>query len=239
MAFFSGYLPNVMELPHLDYYSREMRQLWRLSRAKEKPRSTYHLHLEGDTLWEGFKKLGYFMVGAGGVRWFLTKTLTEGFDEFIFRGPNDYSDWFAERGPGDFVLDHPDELVGRLPANSPWFLFINALETHAPYNDGRSALNPAVADIIKRGSPIWAGRTKPMLDVHLSSADYKTLHAAQVAALETVDARVGELFATLPKPFIAVVCADHGESFGEDGRWGHGFASDVVSSVPMWVGAVA
>ncbi|MFE9813334.1 sulfatase-like hydrolase/transferase [Streptomyces sp. NPDC005548] len=238
MAFFSGYLPNVMELPHLDYYSREMRQLWRLGRAKRKARDSYHLHLEGDTLWEGFHNAGYHLLGAGGVRWFLTKTLTEGFDEFLFHGPDDYSNWFAERGPDDFVLDRPGELVRRLPSDSPWFLFVNALETHAPYNDGLNPPDPAVAEVIKRGAPIWAGRSAPMLDVDLTSTDYKVLHAAQVTALETVDARAGELFRQLSKPFIAVVCADHGESFGEDGRWGHGFASDVVSNVPMWVGAV-
>lgn len=238
MAFFSGYFPNVMELPHLDYYSREARQLWRLDRAKKKERSSYHLQLEGDTLWEGFKKAGYYMLGAGGVRWFLTKTLTDGFDEFIFRGPNDYSDWFAQRTPDDFVLARPDDLVSRLPEEQPWFLFVNALETHAPYNNGVTPLPAEIKEIIERGAPIWAGRSKRMLETDLSSADYRALHTMQVKAIETVDQRLSLLFEALPKPFIALVCADHGEAFGEDGRWGHGFAAEPVVNVPMWVGAV-
>lgn len=238
MAFFSGYFPNVMELPHLDYYSREMRQLWRLSRAKQKSRDSYHLQLEGDTLWEGFHKAGYHLLGAGGVRWFLTKTLTQGFDEFLFRGPHDYSDWFAQRGPEDFALAHPDELVERLPSDRPWFLFVNALETHAPYNNGLTQQSPEIAEIIARGAPIWAGRTRRGLHVELGPGDFKALHLAQVAAVEAVDQRLATLFAMLPKPFIALVCADHGESFGEGGNWGHGFPAEPVNNVPLWVGAV-
>lgn len=238
MAFFSGYLPNVMELPHLDYYSREMRQLWRLSRGKKKPRGTYRMHLEGDTLWEGFRKAGYYLLGAGGVRWFLTKTLTAGFDEFVFRGPNDYRNWFAERGLDDFVLSRPDLLVSKLPRDRPWFMFVNSLETHAPYDDGIGTPSAEVRDVIERGTPIWAGRTRHRLSTDLTTADFKVLHAQQVRALETADSRLGALFQALPKPFVAVVCADHGECFGEDGAWGHGFPAWPVMNVPIYVGAV-
>jgi hypothetical protein len=238
MAFFSGYFPNVMDLPHEDYYSREARQLWRLGRAKQKDRDTYHLLLEGDTLWEGFRRAGYYQMGAGGVRWFLTKTLTEGFDDFLFRGPADYSNWFAERGPDDFVLARPDILAERLPAGRPWFLFVNALETHAPYNDGATPFPEEARDVISRGTPIWAGRSGQILHTDLTRADYQLLHRLQVQALKTVDARLAALFDLLPKPFVALVCADHGECFGEGGRWGHGFPAEPVMTVPMWVGAV-
>ena len=238
MAFFSGYLPNVINLPHIDYYSRESRQLWRLSRAKQKPRDTYWLGLEGDTIWEGFRRAGYYMLGAGGVRWFLTRTLTDGFDEFIFRGPNDYTDWFAERTDHDFVLGEPDQLASKLPANRPWFLFVNALETHAPYNDGVNPHTDEIREIIARGAPIWAGRKTYALDVDLSPADYKALHRQQIVALETVDSRLEQLFALLPKPFVVVAVADHGECFGENGVWGHGLPAEEVMNVPMYVGAV-
>lgn len=238
MAFFSGYLPNVVELPHQDYYSRERRQLWRLSRAKSKPRDSFRLGLEGDTLWEGFRRAGYHTVGAGGVRWFLTKTLTEPFDEFVFAGPNDYVNWFAERSLSDFVLEDPAPLVGLLPRAAPWFLFVNALETHAPYNDGVNPVSDQVADIIRRGAPIWAGRKRHALDVDLSTGDFQALHRQQIQALEVLDARIARLFEQLPKPFVAVVCGDHGECFGEDGMWGHGMPAEAVMNVPMYVGAV-
>jgi hypothetical protein len=179
------------------------------------------------------------LVGAGGVRWFLTKTLTEGFDDFVFRGPNDYRDWFAERGTDDFVLARPDRLVERLPTGRPWFLFVNALETHAPYNDGVTPLSDEARAVIRRGEPIWAGRSGRRLETDLTDVDYAILHRLQVQALETVDSRLAELFDRLPKPFVVLACADHGECFGEEGRWGHGFPAESVMTVPMWVGAVA
>jgi membrane-anchored protein YejM (alkaline phosphatase superfamily) len=239
MAIFSGYMPNVVELPHLDYYSREKRQLWRLDRAKKKDRETYRMLLQGDALWEGLGRAGYKTIGAGGVRWFLTKTLTEPFDEFVFRGPHDYSDWFAQRTDDDFVLTHPEELVAHVPASRPWFLFVNALETHAPYNSEEDELSNEARAVIKKAAPIWAGRIASDLDVHVAPEEYRILHKLQISAMETVDRRLARLFDMLPKPFLVVACADHGESFGEEGKWGHGFPSATVMNVPMWVGAVA
>jgi arylsulfatase A-like enzyme len=240
MAFFSGYLPQVRELPLTDYYSREAQQLWRLSRAKSKARTSYWMHLEGDTLWEGFRRAGYRLIGAGGVRWFLTKTLTNGFDEFIFRGPDDYSDWFRDRTPDDFVLGSPGRIVDAVDrANGhPWFLFINCLETHAPYDDGTQPLSPAVREIITRAEPIWAGRRQRELEVDVTREEFRLLHQQQVRALETVDARLATLFEALPKPFLVVITGDHGECFGEGGLWGHGFPAEPVLHVPLVVGPV-
>jgi sulfatase-like protein len=238
MAFFSGYLPNVVDLPLIDYYSRERFQLWRLSRAKQKPSNTYAMVLQGDTITEGFRNRGFDVIGAGGTRWFLTSTLQGLFDEFSFWGPRDYSDWFAIRKPEDFALNHQDELTARLRSDRRWFLFVNSLETHAPYNNGVDPPSDAVHRVIECAEPIWAGRKLRSLETTVSAADYAELHRAQVRAVEVVDDRLGQLFARLPKPFIAVVCGDHGECLGEGGQWGHGFPDPAVTEVPMWVGLV-
>lgn len=239
MALFSGYMPNVVELPLMDFYSRERFQLWRLSRAKHKPRDSYGLMLTGDTIVEGFRNLGYYTLGVGGVRWFLTKTLTGLFDEFLFWGPRDYSDWFALRKPEDFALNHVDEIASRLQRRERWFLFANCLETHAPYNTGLEPPDPQIARIIEKATPIWAGRRARALDVDVGPAEFKALHKAQIRAVEAADQRIGRLLRELPKPFITVVFADHGECFGEDGQWGHGFVAAPVLEVPMYVGLVA
>lgn len=238
MAFFSGYLPNVREWPLDDYYSREGRQLWRLSRAKAKSRGSYWLHLEGDTLWEGLRKSGYYLVGAGGVRWFLTSTLTREFDEFLFRGPNDYLDWFRRRVLTDFIMEHPGEIVQAVKraGSRPWFLFVNCLETHVPYDVGTDSQDPRVRDVIARAEPIWAGRRRHELATGMSQADWNILRVAQIQALEAIDARLGRLMDDLPGPFVVVVTGDHGECLGEDGLWGHGFPAGPVVHVPMWVG---
>jgi arylsulfatase A-like enzyme len=236
MAFFAGYLPNVTELPHLDYYSREKKQLWRLSRAKHKPENSYGLMLHGDSLIEGFRQAGYYTLGAGGVRWFLTKQLTHEFDEFLFWGPRDYAVWFINRTADDFALNHQTELLERLSGHPRWFCFINALETHAPYDNGLDPVDSEVTRIISAAEPIWAGRKHRELDVSIPDRDFKTLHKAQIRSVEVVDERLQRLVEALPGPTAVIVCGDHGECFGEDGRWGHGFPADSVLSVPLIVG---
>jgi arylsulfatase A-like enzyme len=239
MALFSGYIPNVIELPHEDLYSRERLQLWRLTRAKQKAHDTYRLLLAGDTITEGFRNRGYKVVGAGGVRWFLTKTLTELFDEFHFWGPRDYSNWFIERQAADFALNHVEELAAAVSNAPRWCLFVNALETHAPYNNGVDPPDPKVRAIIEKAAPIWAGKVQHKLNVTVTEAEFKTLHRAQIRAAEVADARIGRLLQVLPKPITVVVCGDHGECFGEQGRWGHGFPDDMILNVPLVVGTVA
>ena len=56
--------------------------------------------------------------------------------------------------------------------------------------------------------------------------------AAQRASLEYVDRLLAQLFDKL-KHFFAVVCGDHGDCWGEDGLWGHGFYHPMVMRVPM------
>ena len=58
---------------------------------------------------------------------------------------------------------------------------------------------------------------------------------AQAKALEYVDDHITELFELLPLPLFAIVCADHGECFGEDGLVGHGFYHVKVMEIPMAV----
>lgn len=156
MAFFSGYLPNVVELPLIDYYSRERFQLWRLSRAKQKPQDSYAMILQGDTITEGFRNRGFDVIGAGGTRWFLTDTLRGLFDDCSFWGPRDYSDWFALRKPEDFALNHQDELLAKLHPGKRWFLFVNSLETHAPSTTATT--RPARPSSASSSAPSRSGR---------------------------------------------------------------------------------
>jgi arylsulfatase A-like enzyme len=43
--------------------------------------------------------------------------------------------------------------------------------------------------------------------------------------LDTVD--------SVGRPTLVVICGDHGECFGEDEHWGHGFYHPKVMEVPM------
>ena len=62
--------------------------------------------------------------------------------------------------------------------------------------------------------------------------------ARQVRSASYLDARTGELidvFVRRGRPTTVVVCADHGECFGEDGLSGHGFYHPSVMTVPLLV----
>ena len=55
----------------------------------------------------------------------------------------------------------------------------------------------------------------------------------QKRSAEFLDSRLPALFDGLPGNTIVVLCADHGEAFGEDGYWGHGVNHPTVLTVPL------
>lgn len=57
---------------------------------------------------------------------------------------------------------------------------------------------------------------------------------SQKAALAYADAHLGRLVdgLTADGPWLVIVCADHGDAFGEDGFHGRGIAHPVVTTVP-------
>jgi len=55
----------------------------------------------------------------------------------------------------------------------------------------------------------------------------------QAKALEYVDSKIVELLELLPRPCFTIICADHGDCFGEDGYYGHAIYHQKVLEVPM------
>lgn len=55
----------------------------------------------------------------------------------------------------------------------------------------------------------------------------------QSRALEKIDLLFPVLFDNLPRPCHVFIMADHGECFGEDGLWGHGFYHPKVMEIPF------
>lgn len=62
---------------------------------------------------DGYRKMGFKTIGAGGVRWFRHPALTSLFDEFHFYGETDEYSVFADRKSHEFPLNHIDELLHR------------------------------------------------------------------------------------------------------------------------------
>lgn len=56
---------------------------------------------------------------------------------------------------------------------------------------------------------------------------------AQKKAFEYVDKHIPQLFEYLPSEFVLMLLSDHGECFGEDNLWGHGFYHPKIMEVPF------
>ena len=84
----------------------------------------------------------------------------------------------------------------------PLYLFVNISATHVPHS-------------------------------HHPGDSHDTL-TSQQAALAYADAHLGRLITTLTdrQRWLTILCADHGDAFGEDGYHGRGIAHPVVMNVP-------
>lgn len=212
-AFFVGLLPNASS--DLPYYNRFRRQLIGLSNVGERAVARdARTVVESD--WDmvaGLRRAGYQTVGAGAMNWFRQKALTAGFDRFEFTGRD-----------ADAQIDY---LLAEVDPELPFFGFVNFGETHNPFTyAGKTDVCPV--DVRARRMT-WP--PTPEGPVGKENGGY--WH--QVAAAEFIDGRLARLFSSLPGDTVTVVCADHGECFGEDGFWGHGVNHPKVLEVPLLI----
>lgn len=235
MSFFMGYLP-VVQYKKDPYYTPEVRQLWRLSLSRPRDLSTVGILLDGRNILEGYRKLGFLTIGTGGVRWFANKTLTSLFDKFFYFG-DDTKNVFLERSFNSFSLNHLPELIAETKKSKNFFFFINAAETHVPYDFGEGAYSQRVKNTIDKAKGIW-GCKKRYSECNITKEDLQELHKAQITSLESVDKKIQNLIDQLPKPIQMVITGDHGECFGENMNWGHGYPHPKVMEVPLVIARI-
>jgi hypothetical protein len=124
--------------------------------------------------------------------------------------------------PGLFAESHWDETLGVASATSTERQVALAIERIAALpGDNRVFLFVNVSAIHQPNRLFLPG----------AEGDTK---ASMAAALAYVDHHVSRLFDALAMraPLLAVVCADHGTAYGEDGFHGHRIAHPVVWDVP-------
>jgi hypothetical protein len=167
--------------------------------------------LDGRNIIDGFRRKGFATYGSGAVGWFNPQTetgavLTQGFDEFFF--------------PGDlFSLDTQlawawDCLRGQV--TRPIFLFLNIGETHVPYFYRGASWDPDYNPCVPFGE----------------NNDRAECERRQIACIEYIDRQLTELLQLFGEATI-VICADHGDCWGEDGVWEHGVSHAKVLEVPL------
>lgn len=166
--------------------------------------------LGGRSIVEGFRRRGYRAYGTGAVAWFdpvrpTSRTLVADFDDFFYPG-NTYS----LGRQLDFVERSIDRETG------PVFVFVNVGETHVPY--------------FFEGAP-WERLPSPCVPFGETN-DAAECARRQRACLEFVDEKLGPLLERFAAA-STIVCADHGDAWGEDGLWEHGIHHQKVLEVPL------
>lgn len=152
----------------------------------------------------GFRRLGYRTLCIGGVGFFNKRNPLGNLLPSFF----EESFWSSEVGVTcrDSTANQVQialDWLGSLPRGVRTFLFMNISATHPPH------------------AFYLPGATKDSLD-------------SQIAALAYVDRCLPRLFSALRArgPCFCLLMADHGEAFGEDGRFGHRIAHPTVTTVP-------
>jgi hypothetical protein len=209
-AMFMGFTPGRPDA-RTPYVNPKFARIFRLDGGGAHPgQQQPFASLAGSDIIDGFRRLGYLTVGSGAVRWFdpdteTSRTLVQSFEHFFYPG-NTHS----LRRQTEFLLDAVDR------ADRPVFAFLNVGETHVPYWH-------AGADWSRNDNPCVAFGT---------SNDAEECRRRQRACLEFVDHNVAGLLDRFADASI-MVCADHGDAWGEDGLWEHGIHHRTVLEVPL------
>lgn len=152
----------------------------------------------------GFAQAGYATMCIGGVGFFNQLTPLGSILPGLFQ--NAY--WAPHLGvteprSTEYQVATALEAMGQVPVGQPIFLFLNVSALHQP--------NYFYVEGAPHDSP-----------------------TTQQAALAYVDSQLPPLFNALRQrgSTFAIVCADHGTAYGEDGYIGHRIAHPVVWEVP-------
>ncbi|MDA5284295.1 STM4013/SEN3800 family hydrolase [Streptomyces sp. Isolate_45] len=158
---------------------------------------------DAPNLLTGLVQHGYRTVCVGGVTYFSRETPLGSVLPDLF----DEDHWrpeFCSPEP-DSTRHQADEALAlaRKYEDRPLFLFVNISATHVPHGH---YLGNSVDN--------WA---------------------SQSSALAYADEHLGRLVASLTstKRWLVIICADHGDAFGEDGYHGRGIAHPTVMNVPF------
>lgn len=244
-ALFNGFLPQPVSGPfYIGGNSYDM--IWRSGSARSTG-SRAAIPFEGSTLMRHYGYKDYRVVGAGGVTFFDSSdpanSLPALFPEFCYFGrpsrtPAAPATRVVDREAA-LTLTHTERLADLCLEADRFFLFANCPSTHIPYTTPNSPLTERTRKSLEVLYRLHDTRGIASDHEGLTAEDIGMLLDTQQRALEWADARLGDLFARLGarRPLV-VVCADHGEEFGEGGRFGHGHPHPTVSTVPLWCGVL-
>ena len=209
-AMFVGFTPGVAGAG-TPFVNPKLAKIFKLVGAGFQSHGGEFAVLRGHSIVDGLRRVGYRTFGSGAMGWFnpdvpTGRHLTQDFEEFLYPGRT----WGL-----DAQLSFAEAAVAAA-GSDPLFLFLNIGETHVPYfHDGADwdpARNPCV----------------PFADDN----DAAECRRRQLACVAHIDRRLAPLLDEF-RGSTVVVCADHGDAWGEDGLWEHGISHEKVLEVPL------
>jgi len=209
-AMFVGFTPGIATV-NKSFINPKYAKIFKMVAGGYPGKGNEFITLEGENIIQGFNKLGYTTIGAGGVGWFDPNTETgrilgKDFQHFFYPG-------------GTYYLEKQLEWINskiQEANDNPLFIFINVGETHEPY--------------YYKDAP-WGPENSPCLPFSENN-DADACKLRQAKSLEYVDQMLGPLLDEFSDKSI-LICSDHGDCWGEDGLWNHGFHHEMVLTVPL------
>lgn len=212
-AFWMGFTPGVIGSAE-PWLNPKAGKLFRMAFAGHAGRDgEQSFRLDGANMVEGFRKQGYLTLGSGAVDWFNTASetgsvLAKPFEHFQFAG----NTWSLQN-----QLAWLEERLAEAPLDQPRFVFLNVGETHVPYwHEGAS----------------WERWPSPCVPFGNEQCSASESARRQRACLEWVDRQLVPLLQSFREGTV-LVCADHGDCWGEDGLWEHGISHPATLTVPL------
>lgn len=206
-AMFMGFTPGVAGRAE-PLVNPKFAKLFKIVGAAWPGKGGEFMTLEGANIIDGLKRKGFLTVGTAAMGWFDPATET---GRHLSR---DFERFRLEGGGLRRQIEWLDAQLG--DDGRPAFAFLNVGETHVPYHhegaDWDAARNPCV--------PFAADN------------DAAECRRRQVACVEWIDGILAPLLARFDRQ-MTILCADHGDCWGEDGLWEHGIYHPKVVEVPL------
>lgn len=211
-AMFVGFTPGVAQRAD-PLLNPKFSKLFKIAGAGFPGKGQEGFSLEGRSIIDGFRRQGYATIGSGAVGWFDPNTetgrlLSADFEHFFFPG-NTHA-----LGRQLRWLDEQIAAAGDVPL----FLFLNIGETHVPY--------------YFEGAP-WSVSDNPCRPFQAVDRA-EECRMRQRACCEFIDARLAPLLHAFAHA-TTLICADHGDCWGEDGLWEHGISHAMTLTVPLLI----
>ncbi|MEV7145106.1 STM4013/SEN3800 family hydrolase [Streptomyces sp. NPDC093084] len=212
--------PGTFTLPaHIAFFSgflpklpqpQQPSRLWECRPPAFKEASPETFIFDAPNILDGLAVHGYRTVCVGGVTYFSAETPLGSVLPAMFHEAH-WRPEFCSPEPDStrHQADQALDIADRYDGSHPLFLFVNVSATHVPHGHYLNSSTDSVA--------------------------------SQAAALAYADSHVGRLLDGLSTygPWLVIMCADHGDAYGDDGYHGRGIAHPVVFNVPFatWIHA--